>query len=186
VRGGGGRRASVGFNVLKCESHWKIFNVKPWPLMARVAGAGWTQALPCKWNWDSEFSSLYFIKDARVWIWINNVASCLRGTLLACVGWAGCNVLWFEYHWKIFNVKPWPLTARVAGAAWTLAWPCKWYWNSKFSNLIFIKEAKVWFWIYDVAWNVRGGRGLQVLVGLVEMYWHVNIMNKSFKYNHGR
>jgi hypothetical protein len=34
----------------------------------------------------------------------------------------------------------------------------------KFSNLIFIQEAKVWIW------NVMGRPSLQVLVGLVEMY----------------
>jgi hypothetical protein len=30
----------------------------------------------------------------------------------------------------------------------------------------------------------KGGPGLQVLVGLVEMYWRVNIMNISIKENH--
>jgi hypothetical protein len=58
----------------------------------------------------------------------------------------------------------------VAGAARTLALPWKWHWNIKFSILILIKEAKVWFWIYGVARNVRGGSGLQVLDGLGEMY----------------
>jgi hypothetical protein len=173
---GWGWLASAGCNVLRCEFHHKNFIVKPRPLTARVAGAGWTQALPYKWNWDSEFSSLTFIKEARVWFWTNNVAwSVGGGPLLACIGWAGCHVLGCEYHWKIFNLQPWPLKAMVVGSDWTLAFPCKWQWNFKLSNLIFIKVAKVWFWIYDVAWNV-----------MVEMYWRVNIINKSYKENHGR
>jgi hypothetical protein len=40
--------ASSGCNVLRCEFHHKNFTVKPWPLTARVAGAGMTLALPYK------------------------------------------------------------------------------------------------------------------------------------------
>jgi hypothetical protein len=50
--------------------------------------------------------------------------------------------------------------AKVARADWTLTLACTWHCNFEFSNLIFIKEAQVWFWIYDLAWNVKGGAWL--------------------------
>jgi hypothetical protein len=40
--------ATAGCNVLRCEFNHKNFTVKPWPLMAGVAGAAWTLALPCR------------------------------------------------------------------------------------------------------------------------------------------
>jgi hypothetical protein len=33
---------------LRCEFHQKNLTVKPWPLTARVVGAGWTLALLCR------------------------------------------------------------------------------------------------------------------------------------------
>jgi hypothetical protein len=84
------------------------------------------------------------------------------GAWLASAGWSGWNVLRCELHWNFFRIKPWPLTARVAAAGWTQVLPCRWHWNFEVWSLIFIKDANVWIWIYDVAWCVRGRAGLQV------------------------
>jgi hypothetical protein len=96
---------------------------------------------------------------------------------------------------KFFTVKPWPLTARVAGAAWILALPCWWHWNFDITNLFFIMDAKLCeirtlqtqFWSLYLRcgseckmWPGVWGAGLG-LHGLVEMYWRVNIMKYFLK-----